>query len=60
MKRKVNGKVKKDISEVNECTSEVNECTSEVNECKSEVKEMFKQYLYQREGQVGKFPLEFQ
>ena len=33
---------------------------SEVNECKSEVKEMFKQYLYQREGQVGKFPLEFQ
>ena len=36
------------------------ESTSEVSECKSEVNEVFKQYLYQREGQAGKFPLEFQ
>ena len=28
--------------------------------CKSEVKEVYGHYLYQRGGQVGKFPLEFQ
>ena len=39
---------------------DIYECKGEVNECKSEVNEVFKQYLYQREGQVGKFPLEFQ
>ena len=43
-----------------EGTSEVNECASEVNKCKSEVNEVFKQYLYQKEGQAGKFPPEFQ
>ena len=39
---------------------DINEGIREVNECKSEVKEMFKQYLYQREGQAGKFSPEFQ
>ena len=46
--------------DIYECKGEVNECKGEVNECKSEVNEVFKQYLYQREGQAGKFPLEFQ
>ena len=41
-------------------TFDIYEGTSEVNECKSGVNEVFKQYLYQREGQAGKFPHEFQ
>ena len=40
--------------------SEVSKFASEVNECKSRVNEVFKKYLFQREGQAGKFPLEFQ
>ena len=32
----------------------------DIYECKNEVNEVFKQYLYQRERQVGKFPPEFQ
>ena len=39
--------------------AQVNKCANEVNECKSEVNEVFEQYLYQREGQVGKFPPKF-
>ena len=31
----------------------------EIYECKSEVNEVFKQYLYQRERQAGKFPPKF-
>ena len=31
----------------------------DIYECKSEVNEVFEQYLYQREGQVGKFPPKF-
>jgi len=32
----------------------------DIYECKSQAIEVFKRYLYQREGQAGKLPPEFQ